>query len=456
MSLSSSSTVFLSVGLCPVCVARLNRNPRTKAIASGGATGKSLNSLARDDFAAMVRKEVHAAVVDELAHVKATGGGGGGGGEGAAVPRKAGPFHIAYTTTGGGDNVAVVDDTAALGGREEEIQSAAIDHPASDDDPNSLLTDEERFLRSKADLPKSLYGRMNQLVNVPGFPHSPPQVLSTTHPKAYLFRNFLSAEECEHLIALAKEQLAPSTVVGTSGPVSSSIRTSAGMFLFKGQTTVVRAIEERIAAASGLPEPNGEGMQILRYENGQKYEPHYDYFHDAPNSSPRRGGQRMATMLIYLKDTEEGGETIFPQGKKPNDFDHPDGGSNEWSKCARSGLPVKSVRGDAVLFWSLQEDYNLDPGSLHGACPVKRGMKWTAVKWIRVAKFDGGFNSPLPMPPLAVSDRSAGECRDEWTECAEWARKGWCDRNPEFMTSRSGARDSKGPACPQSCNVPCS
>jgi prolyl 4-hydroxylase len=79
-----------------------------------------------------------------------------------------------------------------------------------------------------------------------------------------------------------------------------------------------------------------------------------------------------------------------------------------------------------VLFWSLQEDYTLDAGSLHGACPVKRGMKWTAVKWIRVAKFDGGFNHPLPMPPLTVSDRGGGGmCADEWSECAEWARKGW-------------------------------
>lgn len=27
---------------------------------------------------------------------------------------------------------------------------------------------------------------------------------------------------------------------------------------------------------------------------------------------------------------------------------------------------MKSVRGDALLFWSLQEDYTLDAGSLHG------------------------------------------------------------------------------------------
>lgn len=329
-----------------------------------------------------------------------------------------------------------------------------------DQDQDPPADPEERFLRSTDPLPRSVYGRLDQLTPLPGFPHAPPVVLSARHPKAYLFRNFLSPEECDHLVALANEKLAPSTVVGQSGPVASGIRTSAGMFLDKGQTPMLRGIEERIAAAVGLPEPNGEGMQILRYERGQKYDPHYDYFHDAANSSPKRGGQRMATMLIYLRDTEKGGETIFPKGTKPPDFDDPDAGAFEWSECAsKTGVPVRSVRGDALLFWSLTEEYTLDAGSLHGACPVVAGEKWTAVKWIRVAKFDGGFSSPLPMPPLAVSDRKAADpkkaCRDEWVECAEWARKGWCARNPEFMIGANGARDSKGPACPESCDVKC-
>ena len=103
----------------------------------------------------------------------------------------------------------------------------------------------------------------------------------------------------------------------------------------------------------------------------------------------------------------------------------------------------------------------MDPGSLHGACPVVKGEKWTAVKWMRVAKFDGGFkeDTKLPMPSLSVSRRDSEDederCLDEWAECADWARRGWCARNPEFMIGKKGARDSKGPACPQSCGVKC-
>ena len=48
-----------------------------------------------------------------------------------------------------------------------------------------------------------------------------------------------------------------------------------------------------------------------------------------------------------------------------------------------------------------------------------------------------------------------GKCVDEWDECTEWAKDGWCEKNKEFMISKGGARDSKGPACPVSCDVPC-
>ena len=364
-----------------------------------------------------------------------------------AVPRKAAAFGVEREARRSG---------AAKAARRPSRDTSA-------DSSSDVSSSESAFLASAAPLPKSTYGYLDAISAFPGFPRTPPVLLSASGPKAYLFRNFLNTEECEHLKALAKKQLAPSTVVGTNGPVSSGIRTSAGTFLVKGQDAVVSAIEQRMALAAGLPEPNGEGMQILRYDEGQKYDPHYDYFHDSTNASPRRGGQRMATMLVYLADTEKGGETVFPKGTKPVDFDHPDAGATrEWSDCAnKGGIPVASKKGDAVLFWSLTGDYKLDPGSLHGACPVVKGEKWTAVKWMRVAKFDGGFkeDAKLPMPSLSVSRRDSEDederCLDEWAECADWARRGWCARNPEFMIGKKGARDSKGPACPQSCGVKC-
>lgn len=43
---------------------------------------------------------------------------------------------------------------------------------------------------------------------------------------------------------------------------------------------------------------HGEGLQVLHYEVGQKYEAHYDYFLDEYNT--KNGGQRTATVLMYL------------------------------------------------------------------------------------------------------------------------------------------------------------
>jgi Rps23 Pro-64 3,4-dihydroxylase Tpa1-like proline 4-hydroxylase len=53
-------------------------------------------------------------------------------------------------------------------------------------------------------------------------------------------------------------------------------------------------------------------MQIQRYERGQKYEPHFDYFNVKIN-------HRYATVLMYLSTVDKGGETVFPNAKVPTD-----------------------------------------------------------------------------------------------------------------------------------------
>ncbi|KAF2937457.1 hypothetical protein DAI22_03g051901 [Oryza sativa Japonica Group] len=132
-------------------------------------------------------------------------------------------------------------------------------------------------------------------------------------PRAFLYEGFLSDAECDHLISLAKQgKMEKSTVVdGESGEsVTSKVRTSSGMFLDKKQDEVVARIEERIAAWTMLPTENGESMQILRYGQGEKYEPHFDYISGRQGST--REGDRVATVLMYLSNVKMGGETIFP------------------------------------------------------------------------------------------------------------------------------------------------
>lgn len=203
-------------------------------------------------------------------------------------------------------------------------------------------------------------------------------------PRAFLYHNFLSKEECNHLIDLAKPRLTKSTVVdsATGKTIDSSVRTSSGMFLNRGQDTIIKNIEKRIADFTFIPVEHGEGLQVLHYKVGQKYEPHYDYFLDEFNT--KNGGQRIATVLMYLSDVEEGGETIFPAAEG-NISSVP--WWNELSECGKRGLAVKPQMGDALLFWSMHPDGTLDPSSVHGGCPVIKGNKWSSTKWMHVDEY---------------------------------------------------------------------
>ncbi|CAH8286448.1 unnamed protein product [Eruca vesicaria subsp. sativa] len=203
-------------------------------------------------------------------------------------------------------------------------------------------------------------------------------------PRAFLYHNFLTNEECEHLISLAKPSMKKSKVVDvqTGGSKDSRVRTSSGTFLKRGQDEIVEEIENRISDFTFIPVENGEGLQVLHYEVGQKYEPHHDYFSDEYNV--KRGGNRIATVLMYLSDVEEGGETVFPAAKG-NISDVP--WWNELSQCGKEGLSVLPKKGDALLFWSARPDATLDPSSLHGGCPVIKGNKWSSTKWFHFNEY---------------------------------------------------------------------
>ncbi|MBA0828295.1 hypothetical protein Goarm_012987 [Gossypium armourianum] len=131
------------------------------------------------------------------------------------------------------------------------------------------------------------------------------------------------------------------------------------------------AIEKRISVFSQIPAEHGEQIQVLRYEKDQFYKPHHDYFSDPFNI---KRSQRIATMLMYLSDDVEGGETYFPRA-----------GTGDCSCGGKvvKGMSIKPIKGDAVLFWSMGLDGQSDPNSLHGGCAVLSGEKWSATKWMR-------------------------------------------------------------------------
>ncbi|KAL5218732.1 hypothetical protein ABZP36_019416 [Zizania latifolia] len=258
------------------------------------------------------------------------------------------------------------------------------------------------FSRNKKDGPAEV------VVAAPPFNASGVTVISWK-PRIFLYKGFLSDDECDHLVKLGKEKLKRSMVADNESgkSVMSEVRTSSGMFLDKQQDPVVSTIEERIAAWTLLPEENAENIQILRYEHGQRYDPHFDYFHDKVNQL--QGGHRYATVLMYLSTVEKGGETVFPNAEGWESQLKDD----SFSDCAKKGLAVKAVKGDAVLFFNLQADGTPDPLSLHGSCPVIEGEKWSSPKWIHVRSYD----NPSSM-------KQSEECSDLSENCVAWAASG--------------------------------
>lgn len=193
-------------------------------------------------------------------------------------------------------------------------------------------------------------------------------VLSMARPRVVVFANFLSEEECTGLIEAARPRMARSLTVenATGGEAVNADRTSNGMFFRRGETELVARIESRIARLLNWPLENGEGVQVLNYQPGAEYKPHYDYFDpDAPGTPTilKRGGQRVGTLVMYLNNPERGGGTTFPD----------------------VGLEVSPQRGNAVFF--AYDRPHPSSQTLHGGAPVISGEKWVATKWLRESEF---------------------------------------------------------------------
>jgi prolyl 4-hydroxylase len=185
-------------------------------------------------------------------------------------------------------------------------------------------------------------------------------------PNLALIEALLSADECEQLIALSAGKLTRSRVVDRAGGDNSvsAVRTSEGTHFERGEYALIARLEARIASLTGIPESHGEPLQILHYSGGDQYKAHHDYFDPTdPGSAAHTavGGQRVATLVIYLNEVAGGGDTVFP----------------------RIGLAVKPRSGCGVYFEYCNAASELDDRCLHAGAPVSTGEKWIATKWLR-------------------------------------------------------------------------
>lgn len=179
-------------------------------------------------------------------------------------------------------------------------------------------------------------------------------------PLIVLLGNVLSHEECDELINLSKDTLKRSKT-GINRKVN-EIRTSSGTFFESQKSEFIHTIENRIATIMNVPVEHAEGLHILRYKPGEEYKEHVDYF---TSNYQTRSDNRISTLVMYLNDVEEGGETFFP----------------------KLNLSISPQKGMAVYFEYFYQNTDLNERTLHSSTPVIRGEKWVATQWMRKQRF---------------------------------------------------------------------
>lgn len=188
----------------------------------------------------------------------------------------------------------------------------------------------------------------------------------STQPRIAALPGLLSADECIYLALKGLPMLRPARIVGRDGqPMLDPMRSNETVkFGLLEADAVVQSLDLRVAAALGHPADHGEGLALLRYQVGQQYQPHCDWIdpeRDATRADLERWGQRVATCVVYLNDSFEGGTTAFPE----------------------LGLEFRGAVGDAFVWDNVHPDGQVDPLTLHAGRPPTQGVKYLLSKWMR-------------------------------------------------------------------------
>jgi prolyl 4-hydroxylase len=217
--------------------------------------------------------------------------------------------------------------------------------------------------------------------------------------------NFLSKEECDYFISLIELNNQPSTVSENYGSYKTSYRTSSTSNLNPFDEKVA-ILKNKIAAYLKIPVNKGESLQGQRYQPGQYFKQHNDYYHGSSYETEcLYSGNRTHTFMIYLNDVEEGGETSFINLNKK----------------------VKPKMGKAVI-WTNMENGKVHDTFLHEGSEVKQGVKYIITSWWRENEWNGAldkvefnrknsksFHNYLDLPKFSPKGFEVVKCpKDTW------------------------------------------
>jgi prolyl 4-hydroxylase len=178
-----------------------------------------------------------------------------------------------------------------------------------------------------------------------------------------VYDDFLTDDECKYIIELSEPLFAPSQLMGEENYVGFG-RSSRTAFLVFREDKILNDIRKRASELIKLPESHFEFFQCVSYDPGQEIQHHFDTFDERTESGRKEiesWGQRKYTLLAYLNDDFEGGNTVFP----------------------KLDLSVQPKKRSVVVFNNLDENDNVLGEAFHAGLPVITGRKYALNMWVR-------------------------------------------------------------------------
>jgi prolyl 4-hydroxylase len=210
----------------------------------------------------------------------------------------------------------------------------------------------------------------------------------------FIVDNFLTDEECDHIIDVSKDKLEKSKVMSVDKnnntlDIEDPVRTSKQTWLNNNDyPKLIKKIENLVNKYTeenetlSVNKNQFEDIQVVRYEPNQEYKYHYDICHPEQCHKEHKASCkadydkyksiRYITVIFYLNDNFKGGETEFTKLRKK----------------------IKPKKGTALIFFNCNPSSNTQNDGLcdtiynseHAGTPVKSGEKWIANVWIRTKK----------------------------------------------------------------------
>jgi prolyl 4-hydroxylase len=210
-------------------------------------------------------------------------------------------------------------------------------------------------------------------------------VTISLRPLVFSIENFLDDSECDDIISSSDAHMRQSSVTlrdDHHGKNAKEFRTSTTHWLKSRGNAMVENIDARVANFTRVGVGHQEDVQVLRYQHGQRYDTHHDFFNpelyqeESVTRDIEAGFRnRLLTVFWYMSEVT-GGYTAFPTAHSDyhiaTDPDPP---------CSHT-LKVHPAKGKVILFYSVLADGSGDKLSDHRACPVVDGEKWAANKWV--------------------------------------------------------------------------